>query len=150
MVSVIDIINVGLFAAAIRMATPVAYASLGGIFSERAGVVNVGLEGMMLTGAFTGVLTSYYTGNPWLGVGAAILAGGALGLLHAVLTVKFAGNQIVSGTGINLFAVGFTAYMSQTIWEGSFSKRAGAGRNIFLTAERYSIDRGCFEHYVVL
>jgi len=116
MVSVIDIINVGLFAAAIRMATPLAYASLGGIFSERVGVVNVGLEGMMLTGAFTGVLTSYYTGNPWLGVGAAILAGGALGLLHAVLTVKFAGNQIVSGTGINLFAVGFTAYMSQTIW----------------------------------
>jgi simple sugar transport system permease protein len=116
MVSVIDIINVGLFAAAIRMATPVAYASLGGIFSERAGVVNVGLEGMMLMGAFSGVLTSYYTGNPWLGVGVAILVGGALGLLHAVLTVKFAGNQIVSGTGINLFAVGFTAYMSQTIW----------------------------------
>lgn len=98
------------------MATPLVYSALGGIFSERAGIVNVGLEGMMLIGAFSGVLTSYYTSNPWLGVLSAVLAGGLLGLLHAVLTVKFAGNQIVSGTGINLLALGFTAYMSQAIW----------------------------------
>lgn len=116
MVGLIDIINVGLFAATLRMATPIAYGALGGIFSERAGVVNIGLEGMMLTGAFTGVAVSYFIGNPWLGVLAAILAGGLLGLLHGVITVKFAGNQIVSGTGINIFALGFTAYMSQTIW----------------------------------
>lgn len=98
------------------MATPLVYSALGGIFSERAGIVNVGLEGMMLIGAFSGVLTSYYTSNPWLGLLSAVLAGGLLGLLHAVLTVKFAGNQIVSGTGINLLALGFTAYMSQAIW----------------------------------
>jgi len=116
MVGLIDIINVGLFAATLRMATPIAYGALGGIFSERSGVVNIGLEGMMLTGAFTGVTVSYFIGNPWLGVLAAILAGGLLGLLHGVITVKFAGNQIVSGTGINIFALGFTAYMSQTIW----------------------------------
>jgi len=116
MVDIIDIMNVGLFAAALRMATPLVYAALGGIFSERVGIVNVGLEGMMLTGAFSGVLVSFYTGNPWLGVLGAIFAGALLGLLHAILTVKFAGNQIVSGTGINLFALGFTAYMSQTIW----------------------------------
>jgi len=116
MVSIIDIINIGLFAAALRMATPLVYASLGGVFSERAGIVNVGLEGMMLMGAFSGVLTSYYTGNAWLGVLSAIFTGGLFGLLHGVLTVKFVGNQIVSGTGINLFALGFSAYMSQTIW----------------------------------
>lgn len=116
MVELIDIINVGLFAATLRMATPIAFGALGGIFSERAGVVNIGLEGMMLTGAFTGVTVSYFTGNPWLGVLGAILVGGLLGLLHGVITVKFAGNQIVSGTGINIFALGFTAYMSQTIW----------------------------------
>ena len=116
MVGIVDIINVGLFAAALRMATPLVYASLGGVFSERAGIVNVGLEGMMLMGAFSGVLTSFYTGNAWLGVLSAIFTGGLFGLLHGVLTVKFAGNQIVSGTGINLFALGFTAYMSQTIW----------------------------------
>jgi len=116
MATLLDIINVGLFAATLRMATPIAYSSLGGIFSERAGIINVGLEGMMLTSAFAGVVVSYYTGNPWLGVLASVLAGGLLGLLHALLTVKFRGDQIVSGTGINIFAMGFTAYMCQIIY----------------------------------
>jgi simple sugar transport system permease protein len=116
MVDVIDIINVGLFAAALRMATPLVFASLGGIFSERVGIINIALEGMMLTGAFTGVLATFYSGNPWLGVLAAVLVGGLLGLLHAFLTVKFAGNQVVSGTGINILALGFTAYMCQIVW----------------------------------
>jgi simple sugar transport system permease protein len=116
MVGVADIITVGLFAAALRMATPLVYASLGGLFSERVGIINIALEGMMLTGAFSGVLATFGTGSPWLGVLASVLVGGLLGLLHALLTVKFAGNQIVSGTGINLFALGFTAYMSQIVW----------------------------------
>ncbi len=116
MVGLIDVISVGLFAAALRMATPIVYAALGGIFSERVGIINIGLEGTMLTSAFAGVTTSFYTGNPWLGVVVAVLVGGLIGLLHALLTVKFVGNQIVSGTGINIFALGFTAYMSQIIW----------------------------------
>ena len=116
MVGLIDVINVGLFAAALRMATPIVYAALGGIFSERVGIINIGLEGTMLASAFAGVTASYYTGNPWLGVVVAVLVGGLIGLLHALLTVKFVGNQIVSGTGINIFALGFTAYMSQIIW----------------------------------
>ncbi len=116
MVTIFDIVNVGLFAAAVRMATPLIFASLGGIFSERAGVINIALEGMMLTGAFSGVFVTYITGNPWIGVCAAILAGGLLGFIHGILTIKFAGDQIVSGTGINIFALGFTAYMSQIVW----------------------------------
>jgi len=116
MVGLIDVISVGLFAAALRMATPIVYAALGGIFSERVGIINIGLEGTMLISAFAGVTTSFYTGNPWLGVVVAVLAGGLVGLLHALLTVRFVGNQIVSGTGINIFALGFTAYMSQIIW----------------------------------
>jgi len=116
MVELIDVINVGLFAATLRMATPIAYGALGGIFSERVGIVNIGLEGMMLTGAFTGVTVSFFSGSPWLGVLAAVLIGGLLGLLHGVITVRFAGNQVVSGTGINIFALGFTAYMSQVLW----------------------------------
>jgi ABC-type uncharacterized transport system permease subunit len=116
MVNVGDIINAGLFAASLRMATPLVFASLGGLFSERVGVINIALEGMMLTGAFTGVLATFVVGNPWIGVLASILAGGLLGYLHAILCVKFSGNQIVSGTGINLLALGATGYLSQAIW----------------------------------
>ncbi len=116
MVELLDVITVGLFTAALRMTTPIAFASLGGIFSERVGIINIGLEGMMLISAFAGVAATYFSGNPWLGVLAAVLVGGLLGLFHALLTVKFVGNQIVSGTGINIFALGFTAYMSQVLW----------------------------------
>ena len=116
MVGILDVINVGLFAAALRMATPIVYAALGGIFSEWVGVINIGLEGMMLTSAFTAVTVTHYTGNPWLGVAGAVAVGGLMGFLHAVLTVRFSGNQIVSGTGINVFAMGFTAYMCQVIY----------------------------------
>ncbi len=124
-----DIINVGLFAAAIRMATPIALAALGGIFSERVGVVNIGLEGMMLMGAFSGVLVSFYTSNPWLGVLFAIIVGGLLGLVHGFLTVALKGDQIVSGTGINIFALGFTAYASEVVWgsRGASSSVASLG-----------------------
>jgi len=115
-VGLIDIIDVGLFAAAVRMATPIASAAIGGIFSERAGIINIGLEGMMLTGAFAGVVASDFTGSAWIGVLAAILAGGLLGLFHAFLTVQFLVDQVVSGTGINILALGFTAYMSQVLW----------------------------------
>ncbi len=105
-----------MFAATLRLATPIAYGSLGGLFSERVGIVNIGLEGMMLTGAFAGVAVSQFSGIAWFGVLAAVTVGGFLGLLHGVITVKFAGNQVVSGTGINIFALGFTAYMSQVLW----------------------------------
>jgi ABC-type uncharacterized transport system permease subunit len=116
MTNILDIITVGLFSAAIRMATPIAFAALGGIFSERVGIINIGLDGIMLTSAFSSVTVSYFTDNAWLGLLAAILVGGLLGCLHAILTIKFSANQIVSGTGINIFAMGFTAYMSQIIW----------------------------------
>ena len=116
MVDITDIINAGLFAASLRLATPLIFASIGGLFSERVGIVNIALEGMMLTGAFSGVLATFATGNPWIGVLASVLAGGVLGYLHAILSVKFAGNQIISGTGINLLALGATAYLCQAVW----------------------------------
>jgi simple sugar transport system permease protein len=67
-------------------------------------------------GAFSGVIVSYYTANPWLGVLGAIVVGGLLGLMHAFLTVTLKGDQIVSGTGINILALGFTAYASEVVW----------------------------------
>jgi simple sugar transport system permease protein len=116
MVNISDFISVGLFAAAIRLATPIIYAGLGGMFSERVGIVNIGLEGTMLTSAFTGVVASYYTGNPWIGVLISVITGALVSLILAVLTIKYAGDQIISGTGINIMALGFTSYMTQIIW----------------------------------
>lgn len=116
MIEIFDIITVGLFAAAIRMATPIAFAALGGMFSERAGIINIGLEGMMLNCAFSAVVTTHYLGNPWIGVLMALIIGALQGLLHGIITIKFEGNQVVSGTGINILALGLTAYLSQMIW----------------------------------
>ena len=99
-----------LFAATLRYATPLAFAALGGLFSERSGVVNIGLEGMMLIGAFFAVWGSDVTGSWFLGVLIALAAGGLMGLLHAIFSVTLRSDQIVGGTAINFLALGITSY----------------------------------------
>ena len=108
----ISIFNADFFASSIRIAIPLALAGLGGVFSEKSGVVNIGLEGMMLTGAFTAVAVTNFSQNPWLGVFAAIIIGIVLGLIHAVTSITFKANQIVSGVAINLFASGITIFLA--------------------------------------
>lgn len=107
---------VSLLAATLRISPPIVLASIGGAYSERTGIINIGLEGMILMGAFAGVVGSHFLGNPWLGVLCAILAGGALGLLHAVLCIKFKANQVVSGVGVNILSLGLTTLLLQVIW----------------------------------
>jgi simple sugar transport system permease protein len=107
-----DIFNAQFVASSIRIAIPLALAGLGGVFSERSGVINIGLEGMILTGAFTAVAVTNFSGNPWVGVLGAILVGILLGLIHAVTCITFKANQIVSGVAINLFASGITVFFS--------------------------------------
>lgn len=92
-------------------ASPILWASLGGLCSERSGVVNIGLEGMMLAGAFFAVLGSYFLPSPWLGLFCAALAGGLLGLLHAWLSIRWRVDQIISGIGINLLSLGLTGFL---------------------------------------
>ena len=100
-----------LFAAMLRWATPLTFASIGGMFSERSGVVNIGLEGMMLMGAFFGIWGADKTGSWVLGIVIAVLAGGALALVHAFFAIQLRADQIVGGTAINFLALGITGYL---------------------------------------
>ena len=104
---------------ALRMATPLILASLGGLFSERSGVVNIALEGILLTGAFASIVATYYTGNPWAGVFAGVFAGILISLIHAIVSIVFKADQIVSGVAINLLAMGLTQFLTWIIWGSS-------------------------------
>lgn len=95
----------------VRMATPLMFAGLGGILSERAGVMNISLEGHMLTGAFFAMLVSFYTGSTWCGTLAAGIAGLLLAVILAVVCVSLNANQIVAGTAVNIIAVGLTSFL---------------------------------------
>jgi len=105
-----------ILASSIRLAIPYTLAGLGGTYSERSGVVNIGLEGMMLTGAFTAVAVTNTTGNAWVGLLAAILVGMLLGLVHAVVCVTFKADQIVSGLALIIFAAGITVFCAWLLY----------------------------------
>jgi len=100
----------------LRLAIPITLASIGGTFSERSGVINLGIEGMMLMGAFGAVFGVHLTGMPWMGVVFAILIGGLMGVLHGVACIRFKANQVVVGVGINMLAAGFTPVAVNAIW----------------------------------
>ncbi|MGW2562972.1 ABC transporter permease [Streptomyces sp. NPDC001514] len=106
-----DLTSVGQVSGALQLAVPIGLAGLGGLWAERAGVVNIGLEGMMIMGTWFGAWAGYQWG-PWTGVLLGIVGGALGGLLHAIMTVTFNVNHIVSGVAINILAVGATRYLS--------------------------------------
>lgn len=106
----------GSVGAAMRLAVPIMLAGLGGLFSERAGVVNIGLEGMMIAGTWFGGWAAWAY-NPWWGVVAGLLGGALFGLIHAIATVTFAVDHIVSGVAINLLALGGMRFLSQITYD---------------------------------
>jgi simple sugar transport system permease protein len=111
-----DFFTLALVTATLRMTTPLLFTALGGVISERAGIINIALEGLMLTGAFFAVAGTYWTGNPWLGLLIGVLSAGVAASIHAYWSITLRANQIVAGTAVNLIAAGLTAFMIQRIW----------------------------------
>lgn len=102
-------------------ATPYIFGALGGVISEKAGVVNIGIEGMMTIGAFVGAAVACFTGNPWLGFLAAGIAGCLLSLLHAIASVTFKADQTISGIALNFIGPGVALFLSGKFFHGSKS-----------------------------
>ncbi len=112
--------NLGLIINATMISTPpLLFAALGSTFSERSGVVNIGIEGMMTIGAFTGAAMATFTQNPWIAFLAAGVAGALFGLLHAIACVSLQADQTISGTAINFLAPGLAVFLAKALFDGS-------------------------------
>ena len=116
-----DLLNVGIIYSTIRLATPLLLAALGGLYSERGGVINIALEGLLLAGAFTAATVTHFAGSPWIGLLAAIAAGVAVASIHALLCINFKADQVVSGTAINILFLGVPALLSGALFESTGS-----------------------------
>jgi simple sugar transport system permease protein len=101
----------------VRLATPLVLAALGGLFSERSGVINIALEGLMLAGAFTSATVTHYAGNPWIGLLAGMAAGVFIASILAVACIRFDSNQVVAGTAINILMLGVPTLLSGALFE---------------------------------
>ncbi|MEZ4498614.1 MAG: ABC transporter permease [Thermomicrobiales bacterium] len=112
----LDFFDLNLFKAVLRMATPLVFAAMGGLLSERSGIMNIALEGLMLSGAFAAVVGTYYLHSPWWGLLVALIVGAATALIHAFWSIGLRSDQIVTGTAINLLAAGTTVFLIQRIW----------------------------------
>ncbi|MCI0486770.1 MAG: ABC transporter permease [Blastocatellia bacterium] len=115
------IINLSLLASMVRLSTPLILAALGGMYSERGGIINIALEGIMLAGAFTAAAVTVFTANPWIGLIAAVAAGVLVSLIHAVASIEFKADQVVVGMAINILFIGVPALVSGALFESTGS-----------------------------
>ena len=116
-----QIFTLSLLFSTIRVSTPLVCAAIGGLFSERSGVINIALEGLMLAGAFTAASITYYAHNPWIGLIAAMMAGAFVAYLLAVACIQFKADEVVAGTGINILFLGLPAVLSAALFLSSGS-----------------------------
>lgn len=132
---------ISILAASITAGTPILFAALGELISERAGVTNLGVDGMMLVGACAGFIAAQQTGSLLSGVGMALLAGSLMALIHAFLTVTLRANQVVSGLALTLFGTGLSGYLGLIMW--------GSRRLLFSVSWMYrgSVRSRCWGRY---
>ena len=116
-----ELFSLSLLFSTVRLATPLVLAAIGGLYSERAGVINIALEGLMLAGAFTAAAVTHYTGSPYVGLLAAVGAGVAVAALHAVVCIRFRADQVVTGTAILILMTGVPAVLSGAFFLSSGS-----------------------------
>jgi ABC-type uncharacterized transport system permease subunit len=116
-----SILTLSLVFSTIRLATPLVWAAIGGLYSERSGVINIALEGLMLAGAFTAAAMTFYTHSPWVGLGSAMVAAAFFAFLLAVVCIRFKANEVVAGTGINILFLGLPAVLSGALFLSSGS-----------------------------
>jgi simple sugar transport system permease protein len=116
-----DLLSIALIFSTVRLATPLILAAIGGLFSERSGVINIALEGMMLAGAFTAAAVTYSTGSPWVGLLAAAVAGVLIAWIHAVACIGYKADQVVVGTAINILMIGLPGFLSGALFLSSGS-----------------------------
>ena len=117
----LDIFSIALIWSTIRLSTPLVLAALGGMFSERSGVINIALEGMMLAGAFTAAAVTHAVGSPFVGLFAGIIAGALIAAIHAVACIRYKADQVVTGTAINILMLGLPAFLSGAFFLSSGS-----------------------------
>jgi len=113
-----------------RLTVPIIIAALGNMYCLQAGIMNLGADGMMIAGAFGAALTTYFTGNVWLGVLVGVLAGGIIGSLHSLICVEFGGMQNVSGLGLNILAAGITTFLCRAVFNSNMTPSV---ENMFTT-----------------
>src|SRR5258708_2641595 len=116
-----QILTLALVFSTLRLATPLVLAALGGLYSERSGVINIALEGLLLAGAFTAASVTYYAHSPWIGLGAAMMAGALVASILALACIRFKADQVVTGTGINILFIGLPAVLSGALFLSSGS-----------------------------
>jgi simple sugar transport system permease protein len=116
-----ELFTLSLIFSAIRLATPLIFAALGGMFSERSGIINIALEGLMLAGAFTAAVATFQLSNPYIGFLCGMAAGAGVALVYAIAVIKFEANQVVAGTAINLLMLGLPQLISGAVYDSSGS-----------------------------
>ncbi len=116
--------------ATLAYSTPLLYGALGSCFSEVSGVVNIGIEGMMTAGAFTGTVIAYFTGNPWIGFLCGGLAGAFFGMLHAIATVNLGADQTIAGTAINMLGPGIVIMLAKFMFNSTDTSPLAASQKM--------------------